>query len=150
MYVRTIQRRNKGGSVVRYLQLAHNVRKPGSQPAAKVIHSFGRENHFRQARARSCASSARGRWAAPGRSTRSGAASGIDKAIAKVAAGRKVSPEVERLIFALVANRALAPSSKRAALECARSGSLAAGDRGADRVRPAGSLPRDGLPARCR
>jgi hypothetical protein len=26
MYVRTIQRRNKDGSVVRYLQLAHNER----------------------------------------------------------------------------------------------------------------------------
>lgn len=53
MYVRTIQRRNKDGSVVRYLQLAHNVRKSGGQPAAKVIHSFGREDRLdREALAR--------------------------------------------------------------------------------------------------
>jgi transposase len=144
MYVRTIQRRNKDGSVVRYLQLAHNVRKSGGQPAAKVIHSFGREDRLdREALARLVRSIGRflepeqalkaneseelrflssrpmgGAWALDGLWR----ALGIDKAIAKVAEGRKVSPEVERLIFALVANRALAPSSKRAALEWARSG----------------------------
>jgi hypothetical protein len=46
MYVRTIQRRNRDGSVVRYLQLAHNVREPGKQPVARVIHSFGREDRL--------------------------------------------------------------------------------------------------------
>ena len=47
MYLRTIQRRNKDGSVVRYLQLAHNVRLPGSkQPVAHVIHNFGREDRL--------------------------------------------------------------------------------------------------------
>lgn len=40
---------------------------------------------------------------------------GIDKAIQKAAAGREFSVPVERLLFALVANRALAPSSKLAA-----------------------------------
>ena len=47
MYLRTIQRRNKDGSVVRYVQLAHNVRHPESgNPVAEVIHSFGREDQL--------------------------------------------------------------------------------------------------------
>src|SRR5215207_2122059 len=47
MYLRTIQRRNKDGSVVRYVQLAHNVRNPTTgSPAAEVIHSFGREDQL--------------------------------------------------------------------------------------------------------
>src|SRR5919201_1633434 len=54
MYLRTIQRRNKDGSVVRYLQLAHNVRPPGKRhPQAEVVYSFGREDQLdRQALAR--------------------------------------------------------------------------------------------------
>jgi hypothetical protein len=40
MYLRTIQWRNKGGSVVRSSRLAHNVRHPTSgQAVAKVLHS---------------------------------------------------------------------------------------------------------------
>ncbi|MGH9041201.1 MAG: IS1634 family transposase, partial [Acidimicrobiia bacterium] len=47
MYLRTIQRRNKDGSVVRYVQLAHNVRRPETgSPVAEVIHSFGREDQL--------------------------------------------------------------------------------------------------------
>ena len=47
MYLRTIQRRNKDGTVIRYLQLAHNVRPPGSKhPVAHVIHNFGREDRL--------------------------------------------------------------------------------------------------------
>src|SRR5579875_2247090 len=47
MYLRTIQRRNKDGSVVRYVQLAHNVRNPDTgNPVAEVIHSFGREDQL--------------------------------------------------------------------------------------------------------
>src|SRR4029450_9286439 len=47
MYLGTIQRRNKDGSVVRYVQLAHNVRHPESgNPVAEVIHSFGREDQL--------------------------------------------------------------------------------------------------------
>jgi hypothetical protein len=43
MYLRETRRTNRDGSVVRYLQLAHNERHPVSgQPVAKVIHSFGR------------------------------------------------------------------------------------------------------------
>jgi len=43
MYLWESRRTNRDGSVVRYLQLAHNERHPSSgQPVAKVIHSFGR------------------------------------------------------------------------------------------------------------
>ena len=47
MYLRTIQRHNKDGSVVRYVQLAHNVRDPTSgNSIAHTIHSFGREDQL--------------------------------------------------------------------------------------------------------
>lgn len=43
MYLRTTTRKNKDGSSVRYLQLAHNERDPETGvPKAKVIYSFGR------------------------------------------------------------------------------------------------------------
>jgi hypothetical protein len=143
MYVRTIQRRNKDGSVVRYLQLAHNVREPGRQPVAKVIHSFGREDQLdREALARLVRSISR--FLEPGealaaqapeelrflRSRPMGGAwvldqlwrrLGVGQALLRVATRRRVAPAVERLLFALVANRALKPMSKLAALEWARS-----------------------------
>jgi hypothetical protein len=50
MYLRTIARRNKDGSVVRYVQLAHNERHPVSGNAvARVVHSFGREDQLDRA-----------------------------------------------------------------------------------------------------
>ncbi|MFC9838716.1 transposase, partial [Rhodococcus sp. NPDC127530] len=43
MYLRETRRKNKDGSVVSYLQLAHNERHPDTgSPTAKVIHNFGR------------------------------------------------------------------------------------------------------------
>jgi hypothetical protein len=142
MYVRTIQRRNRDGSVVRYLQLAHNVREPGKQPVARVIHSFGREDRLdREALGRLVRSLTRflepeqalaaqtpeelrflrsrpmgGAWVLD----RLWRTLGVGEALGRVAARRRVTPQVERLIFALVANRALAPMSKLAALEWAR------------------------------
>ena len=45
MYVRIISRKNKDGSVVEYVQLAHNYRDPKSGYArAEVIYSFGRKD----------------------------------------------------------------------------------------------------------
>ena len=45
MYLRTISRKNKDGSMVRYLQLAHNHWDPESrQVRASVLYSFGRED----------------------------------------------------------------------------------------------------------
>jgi hypothetical protein len=43
MYLRETRRTNRDGSVVAYLQLAHNERHPETgSPVAKVIHNFGR------------------------------------------------------------------------------------------------------------
>src|SRR5512143_2489155 len=43
MYLRETRRRNRDGSTVSYLQLAHNERHPDTgAPTAKVIHNFGR------------------------------------------------------------------------------------------------------------
>src|SRR3979409_1029289 len=47
MYLRTIQRRNKDGSIARYVQLAHNERhRESGNSVAKVVHSFGREDQL--------------------------------------------------------------------------------------------------------
>ena len=124
MYVRTIQRRNKDGSVVRYLQLAHNVREPGKQPVARVIHSFGREDQLdRGALARLVRSISR--FLEPGEALRATAAEelrflgsrpfggafaldalwrrlGIGEALGRVARRRRVTALVERLLFCLV------------------------------------------------
>jgi hypothetical protein len=43
MYLRETRRTNRDGSVVSYLQLAHNERHPDTgSPVAKVTSSFGR------------------------------------------------------------------------------------------------------------
>lgn len=44
MYIRTISRKNKDGSVVRYFQLAQNYWDPGARCAkVMVLYNFGRE-----------------------------------------------------------------------------------------------------------
>jgi hypothetical protein len=139
MYLRTIQRTNKDGSVVRYLQLAHNVRPPGKRhPQAEVVYSFGREDQLdRAALARLVRSISR--FLDPEQALQATTTSelrfvgsrplggayvldalwqrlGIADAIGRAANGRKLDPRVERVLFCLVCNRALAPSSKLAAL----------------------------------
>ncbi|HJU77855.1 MAG TPA: IS1634 family transposase [Sphingomicrobium sp.] len=50
MYLRTTQRRNKDGRVVRYYALAENVRDPDKgHVEAKVVHSFGRADRLDRA-----------------------------------------------------------------------------------------------------
>src|SRR3712207_5506781 len=50
MYLRTTQRRNKDGSVVRYYALAENVRHPEKgYVEARVVHSFGRADQLDRA-----------------------------------------------------------------------------------------------------
>jgi len=50
MYLRTTQRRNKDGSIVRYYALAENVRHPEKgHVEAKVVHSFGRAERLDRA-----------------------------------------------------------------------------------------------------
>ncbi len=47
MYVRTMSRTNKDGSVVEYVQLAHNSRHPDKgYSKADVIYSFGRRDQL--------------------------------------------------------------------------------------------------------
>jgi hypothetical protein len=50
MYLRTTQRRNKDGSVIRYYALAENVRHPEKgHVEARVVHSFGRADRLDRA-----------------------------------------------------------------------------------------------------
>ena len=139
VYLRETRRSNRDGSVVRYLQLAHNERHPQTGvPTAKVIHNFGRvEQVDRAGLARLVSSISRfldpaaAVAAASGmevevlESRRLGGAWTLDRvwerlgvgaAIRAAAAGRRLDAEaVERVIFALVAQRALEPGSKLAA-----------------------------------
>jgi len=61
MYLRTITRKNKDGTEIKYYQLAHNERDPKSKkPVAKIIHSFGRADQLdMEALIRLCKSIAR-------------------------------------------------------------------------------------------
>lgn len=61
MYLRTTQRKNRDGSVVRYYQLAHNVRDfQSGQVTAEVLYNFGRADELdREQLLRLCRSIAR-------------------------------------------------------------------------------------------
>src|SRR5690606_4988689 len=141
MYVRVSQRANKSGEKVRYLQLAHNEWDAmAGVSRTKVIHSFGREDELdRAAIERLVASLSRllgveatAAVTAPDGMTFTDARPlgathvldglwrrlGIDTAIRAALGGRRSDPvRVERILFALVANRAIAPSSKLAATD---------------------------------
>jgi len=138
MYLRSTPRKNKDGSTVRYLQLAHNVWDPvAKRSKAQVIYNFGREDaESRAAIERLVASLSRflapettfsaaagegfdflearplgGSWVLDGLWRRLG----IDTLLRGALKGRRRDPAAERVLFALVVNRALAPSSKLAA-----------------------------------
>jgi Transposase DDE domain len=137
MYLRSTPRRNKDGSEVRYLQLAHNVWDPQKRRSAvQVVYNFGREDAAnREALQRLVASVARfldpdaalaasadgleftesrplgGTWALDALWSRLG----IGKEMRRLLKGRRRDETAERTLFALTANRALAPSSKLAA-----------------------------------
>src|SRR6266511_2493221 len=138
MYLRTTPRRNTDGSVVRYLQLAHNTWDPQAKRSrVQVLYNFGREDaNNRAALQRLVASVSRfldpdqalaataseglafvesrplgGAWTLDGLWRRLG----IDQTMRRLLKGRRLDPTAERVLFALVANRALAPSSKLAA-----------------------------------
>ena len=143
MYLRTIQRRRKDGSLVRYLQLAHN-RRMGGVTRAAVLLQLGREDALDVEGLRRLARSIR-RYTDPG--VEEGGAAiepaeglevvgsrplggawlldalwrrlGVAHALRGVLGVRRFTTDVERVLFALVANRALAPCSKLAAAEWA-------------------------------
>ena len=144
MYLRTTQRRNKDGSVVRYVQLAHNRRVEGVTQA-EVLLNLGQEDGLdREGLARLVASINRylgepAPTAVPAdvavlagdglRVTESRPMGtvhlldalwrqlGVDVALRKVLGPRRFTTDVERVLFALVANRAIDPISKLAAAE---------------------------------
>jgi hypothetical protein len=135
MYLRSTPRRNKDGSEVRYLQLAHNVWDPAAKRSrVQVVYNFGREEpaarealqrlvasvsrHLDPGRARSAeglefaeSRPLGGTWVLDALWERLG----IGPAMRGLLKGRRLDPQAERVLFALTANRALAPSSKLAA-----------------------------------
>jgi len=148
MFVRTSSRRNRDGSVVRYLQLAHNEWDASSKTSKmKVLYNFGRaEDLDRAAVQRLIASLSRllgdtpvldgtsdddsggGEGGLPGlaftESRPLGGAYvldalwtrlGVAKTMRTLLGTTRRDVVTERVLFALVANRALAPSSKLAA-----------------------------------
>lgn len=151
MYLRKTQRRNKDGSIVRYVQLANNRRVDG-QTQAEVLVNLGREDRLDlDALRRLVASINRylgedddvtaplGAEAGPLRVESSRPIGpvwlldqlwkllGIDTALAQAIDGRRFRTAVERVLFALVANRAIAPGSKLAAGEWATRDTLIPG-----------------------
>lgn len=141
MYVRTVKRKNKDGSVVEYIQLAHNTRHPEKgYSQAEVIYSFGRRDQLDiDAIKRLVASLCRfidpedvqtlqaGINGCSGmKFVRSQPAGGalvlktlwdrinINQCLDNILRDRSFTAPVEQALFALVANRALNPSSKMA------------------------------------
>jgi hypothetical protein len=153
VYLRTSSRRNKDGTTVRYVSIAHNERGPGGPSVAKVLLPLGREDRLDVAGLRRLVGSIN-RYlgddagsdagvqvgAEPGGEPGVGAGGGlritesrpaggawlldglwqqlgIGTALREVLGDRRFTTDVERVTFALVANRALNPASKLAAAE---------------------------------
>jgi hypothetical protein len=140
VYLKSTFRTTRTGKV-RYLQLAHNVWDPAVQRSrTKVLYNFGREDQLDSEAIRRLVASL-SRLLEPGQVLAAGTDNGwsftesrplggayvldqlwrrfgIDTAIRTATARwRMESGGVERTLFALVANRALAPSSKLAATD---------------------------------
>ena len=142
MYLRSTQRKNRDGSIVRYVQLAHNRRVEGVTQA-EVLLNLGREdlldrdglhrlvrsvNRYLGEPDSDAGDPAVGDGLSVVESRPMGVAwlldglwrqLGVDTALAKVLGGRRFTTDVERVLFALVANRAIDPASKLAAAEWA-------------------------------
>jgi DDE family transposase len=138
VYVKRSTRRTGDGQVIGYLQLAHNEWDPVSKSSkTKVLYSFGREDQLDAAGIRRLVA-ALCRLLEPGEALSATAPAGlvftdsrplggafvldglwrklgIDTAMKTMLATTRMDERVERILFALVANRALAASSKLAA-----------------------------------
>jgi transposase len=141
MYLRRTQRRRRDGSAVGYVQLAHN-RRVGGVTRAEVLLNLGRENELDLEGLRRLARSitrytdgeppdaaeAAGEGLEVVESRPLGGVFvldalwrrlGVAEAITRALGARRFATDVERVLFALVANRALKPFSKLAAAEWA-------------------------------
>jgi hypothetical protein len=141
MYLRTIQRHNKDGSTVRYVQLAHNHRK-GKNTQAEVVLQLGREDRLDMEGLRRLVGSIGSYLDGAGVLPPAGPEAalqvqssrelgsvwlldglwrrlGIADALRGVLGRRRFTTAVERVLFALVANRAVDPMSKLSAAEWA-------------------------------
>ena len=139
MYVRTIKRHNKDGSVVEYVQLAHNKRHPEKKYSqARVVYSLGRRDQLDVEAIKRLISSlsrfitpqdALDLQATDGESSRlrfvgsrpTGGALilnalwervNIRQCLDKILKDRAFTGPMAKALFAMVANMALAPSSK--------------------------------------
>jgi len=140
MYVRRISRTLADGSRATYLQLAHKIRDPDTGiPRDQVLHHFGREDQIDPDQLRRLIASL-SRFLDPSDQARVQADVGglggdlvaerslayggsyvldavwrrlkIDATLADLLRGRGYQVDIERLLFGLVANRALDPRSK--------------------------------------
>jgi hypothetical protein len=141
MYLRSTSQTRKDGTVVRYLQLAHNLwDAEKGRSEAKVIYNFGREDAANREGLERLVRSI-GRYLHPEQaemlapslpdftflgSRPMGGAYVLDtlwrtleigETVTRLLAKRRRDRRAERALFALVANRALSPSSKLAASE---------------------------------
>lgn len=134
MYIRTTSRKNKDNSVVQYVQLAHNIRNPKTGvPQADVLYNFGRldkldmdvlrrlEGSIQRFLGEETVHSPKAPELKFISSRPMGGAwfldqmwrkIGIDSILKRSLNDRQYRIEVERAIFAMVANRALSPLSK--------------------------------------
>jgi hypothetical protein len=138
-YVKTSVRTTRSGTV-RYLQLAHNEWDPDTQRSrTRVLYNFGREDEIDKDAVRrlvtalsrllnpaeALAASEPGELPVTASRPAGGTHAldqlwrhlGLDDAVRRTLGGRRLSPGTERVLFALVANRALAASSKLAAAD---------------------------------
>jgi hypothetical protein len=141
VFIRTSTRRNSAGVPVRYLQLVHNTWDPVARVTkAKVLHSFGREDEVDRAgierliasltRLLNSTAGLGGPPAGPGGpglefvSSRALGATwaldglwcslGLDGLLHRLLASTRRDARTERVLFALVAARAIEPASKLA------------------------------------
>jgi len=145
MYIRQISRKNKDGSKVTYVQLAHNERDPNKGFAvAKVLYNFGRVEELDVEQLKRLVASI-SRFLSPEDALAAKAAINLgvpevkftscrsfggiyllaalwqqlhlDKILEKDLQQSKIQVPISKAVFAMVANRCLAPSSKLAITE---------------------------------
>ena len=135
MYIRTTTRKNKDGSVVKYVQLAHNYRdKEAGHSKAKVLYNFGWEEEVDKEALKRLVKSIN-RFLGPEEALAGEAGRmlkflsskplggtwfldrlwdrlGIRSVLEELLTSRQYTTPIERAIFAMAATRALNPGSK--------------------------------------